>query len=177
MGNMLSEFEENISALKSSDLETVENAIKELGHSKDKRAIPILMDMLSREEDTNIKNVLALSLGDLRANEAVPLLMKLIKAPENKNKRGSFVYALQDLDCKEYFLDIVDLICTGSYEVCDHALTIFESLVDDTSFSDKLIAKEMLEKQEQIELALPPSKRPEYDRIHFIKDALKLLED
>jgi HEAT repeat protein len=170
-------FEENISALKSSDLEKVEKAIIELGHSKDEKAIPILIDMLSMEEDINIKNALALSLGNLRANEAVPLLMKLIKDPENKNRRGSFVYALQNLDCKEYFLDIVDLICTGSYEVYDHALTIFESLVDEASYNDKLIASEKLRAQEKIELAKTPSKRPEYDRIQFIKDALALLED
>jgi HEAT repeat protein len=171
------EVEENIRVLKSSDLEKVEAAIRELGNSEDKRVIPILMQMLSVEKDINIRNALALSLGDLRANEAVPLLMSLVKDPKNENKRGSFVYALLNLDCKEYFLDFAEMICTGNYEVYSHALDIFESLVDDASFNEKLEAKKILESQQRVELTRPPSKHPKYDRIHFINDALKILED
>jgi HEAT repeat protein len=171
------EFEEKIKALKSSDLEKVEETIRELGNSEDKRAIPILMGMLAQEKDINLKNALALSLGDLKADEAVPLLMRLIKDPENENKRGSFVYALQNLECREYFLDFVEMICTGNYEVYSHAFDILESLIDNASFSNKLEAKKMLENQKQIELTKPPSKHPKYDRIHFINDALKILED
>jgi HEAT repeat protein len=174
---MPSEFDENVSALKSTDLEVVENAVRKLGYSRDARAIPILMEMLSSEKDINVKNAVALSLGDLRANEAVPVLIGLIKEPENKNRRGSFVYALQNLDCRQYFLDIVDLICTGNYEVCDHAFAIFESIVDEASFSDKLRAKGKLEDQEKIERTQPASKRPEYDRINFVKEAIELLKD
>jgi hypothetical protein len=171
------EFDSSIEYLKSTDLDKVRATIRELGYSGDKKAIPVLMDMLVKEKNIRLKNALALSLGDLGANEAVPLLMELIKDPENKSKRGSFVYALQNLDCKEYFIDFVEMICDGNYEVCSHALDIFESLVDDASFSNKLIAKEKLKAQEQIELAMPPSKHPQYDRIHFIRDALKSLED
>lgn len=174
---MEKKIEEVILDLKSQNLETVENAIKELGQLKDKRVIPVLMKMLSVEKNIHIKNALALSLGKLGANDAVPLLMKLIKDPENKNKNGSFIYAMQNLDCKEYFLDFTEMICTGDYEVYDHSLMVFETIVDDASFSDKLLAKERLKRQEQIELARPPSKHPKYDRIHFIRDAIKLLED
>lgn len=170
------EFEEKMNALRSSDLETVEEAVRYLGDSADQRSIPQLLEMLPSEKDDNLRNVIALSLGKLKANDAVPLLMELIRRPEYKNKRGSLVYALIDLDCKGYFSDIVEMICTGSYEVCDHALTIFESLIDDVDFSEKLLATEKLKNQEKVELALPPSKHPKYDRIHFIRDALKLLE-
>jgi HEAT repeat protein len=134
------------------------------------------MNMLTKEKSTRLRNALALSLGDLQANETVPLLIKFIKDPENESKRGSFVYALQKLDCKEFFLDIVDLICTGDYEVYDHAHTIFESLVDDVTYNEKLLAKKKLKNQEQIELAMPPSKHPQFDRIHFVREALKLLD-
>jgi HEAT repeat protein len=170
-------LEEKIKALKSSNLEEVENTIRELGKSADRRAVPILMNMLSEEKDINLKNALALSLSDLKADEAVPLLMKLIKDPEHENKRGSFVYALQNLDCREYFFDFVEMICTGNYEVYCHAYDIFESIVDDANFSKKLEAKEALENQRQIELAKPPSNHPKYDRVHFINDALKILEE
>lgn len=171
------DFEKNVLALQSADLNVVESAIKLLGFSRNRRAVPILMAMLEDAKDVNIKNALALSLGNLKANDAVPLLIKLIKAPENKNRVGSFVYALQSLDCKKYFLDIVDLICTGNYEVYDHALQVFESTIDDVSYNDKLAAKQALEKQKRTELSLPPSKHPQYDRIHFINNALKMCED
>lgn len=171
------DFEENISKLRSGDLVQAQHAAKELGRSKDKRAISILMDMLSKEGNNSLMNALALSLGELKADEAVPLLMELIKKPELKNKRGSLVYSLRNLDCREYFIDVVEMICSGNYEVCDHALDIFESLVDEASFENKLTAKEMLKKQELIEMALPPSKHPKYDRIHFVRDALRALED
>lgn len=138
------ELEEKIEELKSSNLEEVENAIRELGKAEYKRAVPISMNMLSEEKDINLKNALALSLGDLKADEAVPLLMKLIRDPENENKRGSFVYALQNLDCREYLSDFVEMICTGNYEVCVHAYDIFGSIIDDTSFSKKMEAKKTL---------------------------------
>jgi HEAT repeat protein len=171
------DLEEKLEVLKSSDLEKVEKTIRELGNSEDKRAIPILMGMLAREKDIHLKNALALSLGDLRAHEAVPLLMTLIKDPSNENMRGSFVYALRNLQCKEYFLDFVEMICTGNFEVYSHALDLVESVIDDVSFSDKLEAKKMLENQKQKELAKPPTRHPKYDRIHFINDALKMLQD
>ncbi len=170
------EFEENIRALNSLNPEEVRSAVQELGYSEDMRAVPVLIEMLSKTDDINIKNSIAISLGDLGATEAVPVLIEFIKAPENKSRNGSFVYALQNLDCKEYFSDIVEMICTGGYEVYHHALDIFESLVDDATYGEKLLAKERLEAQEKIELAIPPSKHPEYDRIHFVKDALRLLD-
>ena len=170
------EFDENLNALKSQDAEEVERAIRNLGESSDQRAIPFLLDMLLKEHNDNLRNVIALSLGSLKADDAVPILIQLVKKPELKNKRGSLVYALQNLDCKNYFIDIVELICDGNYEVCNHALDIFESLVDEISYSEKLLAKQRLSEQEQIELALPPSKHPKYDRIHFVRDALKMID-
>lgn len=170
------ELSVKIEELKSSDLDRVRNSIRELGYSGDRRAVPVLMEMLSKEKSIGLKNALALSLGDLGADEAVPLLMSLIKEPEYENRRGSFVYALRNLNCRRYFLDIVDLICTGHYEVYHHALDIFESIVDNVSYEEKVMARERLQMQEQIELLLPPTKNPKYDRIHFLRDALKLID-
>lgn len=171
------EFKKTVARLQSSDKDEVENVIRELGNSHDKRAIPILMDMLLDENNINILNALALSLGDLRAQEALPLIMSYIQDPKNKNKNGSFVYALQNLDCKDYFLDVVDMICSGHYEVYHSAFDIFESIVDEVSFADKMIALDRLKKQKEIESIKPPSKHPEYDRLNFINDAIELLED
>jgi HEAT repeat protein len=85
------EFKLKIQELESTDPDKVRNTVRTLGYSGDKRAIPILMEMLLRESNIRLKNSLALSLGDLQADEAVPILMSLVKAPENRNKRGSFL--------------------------------------------------------------------------------------
>jgi hypothetical protein len=67
-------------------------------------------------------------------------------------------------------------MCTGDYEVYDHAFTIFESMVDDISYGEKFMARNKLDRQEQIELTHAPGTDPKYDRIHFIRDAIKLLD-
>jgi HEAT repeat protein len=134
------------------------------------------MEMLSDNKNILLRNMLALSLSDLKADEAVPLLMKLIKEPENVNRRGTLVYALQNLHCREYFADFVTMICTGNYEVSCHAYELFEALADDVRYDEKLDAKKMLEAQQQIELLAPSSINPAYSRLWFIEDALDILD-
>ncbi|WP_373522514.1 HEAT repeat domain-containing protein [Aquiflexum sp.] len=171
----MNSFEALIEDLESSILEKKIETIKYIGEVQYKEFEPILLKLLSNEEDINVLNALALSLGKLECNEAVPILMNYIRNPKFKNTRGSFIYALLDLDCREYFLDFARMICEGDFEVYSHSFSIFESIVDDVSYELKFEAKKILERQQKIELTKTESKYPQYERINYINEALELL--
>jgi hypothetical protein len=169
-------LEQLIEDLGSSDLRNKIEAIVYIGEEVQYiELVPKLLDMLSTEDDINVLNALAITLGKLRCNEAVPILMGHIRNPVFKNTRGSFIYALLDLDCREYFLEFVMMMCEGDFEVFSHSFMVFESVVDDITYDMKIEAKKILENQQKIELSKPESKYPQYERINYINDALELL--
>jgi hypothetical protein len=167
-------FEQLIEDLESSE---IDKKIKAIEYIEDKcyDLVPKLLDMLTNEDDINVLNALALCMGRLRINEAVPIIMGYIKNPDFKDKNGSFIYALLNLECRTYFLDFVKMMCEGNFEVFNHSFLIFESIIDDVNYELKFEAKEILEKQQKIELSKPQSKYPQYERINYINDALILL--
>jgi HEAT repeat protein len=170
------EFHQKMNDLNFAESDVVESVVKDLGEKSEKRAIPYLIEMLPRVNDVTLRDTIALALGKLRANDAVPEIIKLIRKPELRNKRGSLVYALKNLDCRNYFAEIVEMLRDGNYEVCSHAIEIFDSLIDKVSYSERLLAFQALSAQEALELSLPPSNTPKYDRIHFIRAAIKALD-
>ncbi len=91
--------------------------IREIAELKDGTAIPKLINLLlDKATDFGFKNAIAICLRDLNADEAVGPLMQEIKNPANENQRGTLIYALKNLNCSEYFLDFIEIICTGNFE-------------------------------------------------------------
>jgi len=176
MTNFMSVNEQLMKDLESKNLENKIEAIQYIKEEKYILFVPKLLKMLSTEENINILNDLALCLGKFKINEAVPILMGYIKNPEFQNIRGSFIYALLDLDCEEYFLDFVKMICDGDFEVYDHSFLVFESIIDDAKYDQKIEALKILQNQKEIEMLKSKSEYPQFDRINYINDALEILK-
>lgn len=178
MTGLVNVLEQLIEDLRSSNLDNKIEAIQYIEEeARYKFLVPVLLDMLSIENDISVLNALALCLGKLGVNDAVPILMGYIRNPDFKNVRGSFIYALLDLDCDEYFLDFVKMICDGDFEVYDHSFLVFESIVDEASYAQKLEAVEILENQKAFEISKFNGKPSQFDRINYIVDALKILRE
>ena len=151
-------------------------AIQYIGEEgKYKNLAPRLLEMLCLEKDLNLLNELALCLGKLGVNKAVPILMEYIRNPDYENVRGTFLYALLDLECDEYFLDFVNLMCIGNFEVYNHSFLILESIVDNVDYAQKIEAIRILENQKIIEFSKNQGEPSRFDRINYIVDALQLL--
>ena len=100
-------------------LQASDQIVKDFG----KHATDSLTGLL-HEKDASVRNAAAITLREIGDNTAVKPLIEAIKAPANRDNRSTLVYALQTLDCKEHFLDIVELLL-GNAEVRMSAMTIF----------------------------------------------------
>ncbi len=137
--------------------------------------LPYLFRVLENDEvDIELKIFIAQYLGASKIHEAVPVLFKLVFNPKYDYTKGSFLYVLKDLDCSKYFIDVVELMCTGVFEVYYHSYEIFMLTVGKVSEEDKLSAKEILTKQQVIE-ENNKKQKDRFSRINYINVALKQL--
>jgi hypothetical protein len=120
-------------------------------------------------------NQIAFMLGDLKCNDAVPLIIKKINQKDNYGRNGSLVYSLEDLNCVEYFLSIIDILCTQDYECRISALYIIEKYTDEISEITRAKAIEKLNEvieNEDVKL----NSNEKNSLFHFIKEAIHILE-
>jgi|GEM_PF-1373807 HEAT repeat protein len=116
--------------------EQLESAIQELGSFKEKEIVSFLCKMVDNDKyDWEVKNAIALTLGDIGLDEAVPCLMKIVLDPRNNGYSGTFLYSLtiKPLQCKEYFLEFIELLCTGNLEIRESAIILIEEFHDQVS--------------------------------------------
>ena len=107
----------------------LEDIINNLSNFKEKEVVSFLLKMLENEQyDWRIKNAIAIALGDIGFEEAVPSLMNVVLNSQNNGYSGTFLWALtiKPMQCKAYFLDFVELLCTGSLEIRDSAVILIE---------------------------------------------------
>ncbi|MES2837736.1 MAG: hypothetical protein V4667_09445 [Bacteroidota bacterium] len=153
-------------------------ALQGFGSTGDKTAIPYLINELNNFESLSWKkrNAIAISLGELGADEAVPMIMDVIKNEKYKNYNGSFLYAmkLKPLNCKDYFLDFIELLCTGDMEIRESAVDLIEMFYKEIDTKTKIEARQILSKHKiLIELSKKP--REQYDTLGYIEHIQDLL--
>lgn len=155
------------------------NALKGFGETEDKNAIPFLMGELKKFDKLSWgkRNAIAISLGRLGANEAVPFIMEIVMNEKFKSYNGSFLYALtlKPLNCKEYFLDFVELLCNGDLEIRESADTLIEKFYTQINKTTKKEALKILYGYKVLIEASPKAKE-KYDAIGYIENAIDLLE-
>ena len=106
-------------------------------------AVPALIGLL-KSPSADTRNAAALAFRDIGDSDAVGALFDAIKAPENRENRATLVYALETLDCREHFLDVVELAFSSKWDVRLAAMNILSEqgfLVndDDVKKAHKLI--------------------------------------
>jgi len=122
------------------------NAIRAIGDTNDKLAIPYLMDMLVNIDNSGyILQTVAISLGKLKVDAAVPYIMNYVRKDEFKEIRGGFLYALIKLNCKKYFIDFIDLFCNGSFNVRELSYLLIEKYYLEEDKDELLKAYKKLE--------------------------------
>lgn len=124
-------YETLVERIRSGDRQSVIRAAHQLGDSGDRRAVPILMSLLTATTDGGIRNAAAVGLRELHDQRALPVLTALIKHPKTEGNRGTLVHALQGLDCRTILPDLVDLVIQGNWEVSREAVMAIESTTQD----------------------------------------------
>ena len=153
-------------------------AYRGLGKTGDKSAITFLLDKISRIDKLTWKekNAVAISLGQLGADQAVPILMKVVNNKDYSGKSGSFLYAIsiKPLECKEYFLDFIELLCTGSLEVRASAIELIESLHNKVDNDIKMKSIQIISKH-KILIESQGKPKEKFDTINYLEYVENLL--
>jgi hypothetical protein len=133
-----------------------------------------LLDLFLVTRNTLIRDWIAMIFADTQFHEAVPYIIQKINDPKSRGNTGTLVHALGDLDCKEYFLDIVNVICTQAYEPSLWAYDIVEEYADDISYPTRLQALQLLENARPA--AEAASGNDADKKLEFINGAVELLK-
>lgn len=160
--------------LKTPNLEESEivNAIRAIGDTNDKSAVPYLMDMLVDLNNSGyVLQTVAISLGKLKADEAVPHIIDYVRKNEFNDIRGGFLYALLNLNCKNYFIDFIDLFCNGSFNVSEISYLLIEKYYLEEEKEELVKAYEKLELK-KVEL----NKNKVNDNLAFISKVQKMIK-
>lgn len=123
----MTEVNKFIHLLSHGDEDQVIDAAQNVGHLGFKTAIPILLNILESTENHNIRNAIALALGDLQEQQAVQILIKKILDSKNRDYNGTLIYALKSLNIESVFTDLVNFMRESNYESSLMILQILDS--------------------------------------------------
>lgn len=116
-------------------LETGNNAeilktIEVLRSEGNETSIPVLVDVLVKNRNEDVKNAIANYLFDLKSERALPSLIRAIQDPDNIEYQQLLVSACWEsgLNCSSYLGFFVDLAIIADYMVCLECLTVIENM-------------------------------------------------
>lgn len=121
-----------------------------------------------------IRDQVAFILSDLHYDKAIPFILNRIDESDSYDNNGSLVYALAGLDVKEYFLQIIEIICTKDYEARLAAYEIALKYAASIDYSVKNSALRMLTEC-QIREQESTNDKGENSRLHFIDRTRNIL--
>jgi hypothetical protein len=134
----MDEFDSLVQALaQAGDLKETITTLHKLGDLGDRRALPVLIDMLSNTHVDALRNAAAVGLRSLQDNSAVPYLFAQIQSEHTAGNRGTLVYALETLDMRNSLVEIVRWICNDTYEVVAMSLRVLDAQSNNFGFIDK----------------------------------------
>jgi hypothetical protein len=94
-----------------------------------------------------IRDQIAFIFSDLHYEKAVPFIMEKILDKSTFHNNGSLLHALEDFDLKEYFIQLVKIICEQEYEPRLIAYGIVQEIAPSISTDSRLKALRMLEER------------------------------
>lgn len=114
--------------------------VRSFGRSATRSLIKLL-----KSDRVVTRNAAALALREIGDSRAVDPLFRAINNPNNRSDRATLVYALETLDCRNHFLDLIELAISEKADVQLSAMDILERqafLVNDDDLNQ---ARETLE--------------------------------
>jgi HEAT repeat protein len=126
-------------AVESNKMDIVESILEEIGRSKLKETIPLLIEYLKSTESSRLRNSIAITLSDIESEEAVEPLIEMINHPKTLGARGTLLYALKPFDCSRHLETLIYQLITGNFEVQLQAYQLIE--VINSEISDEVLLK------------------------------------
>jgi len=102
-------------------------------NDEDKRE---LLNIFNFTRNAAIRDQIALMFAETNYNEAVPFIIEKINDGEVFNHTGTLVYSLLELDSKQYFIDLIKIICEQAYESKAMAFSIVSKLTPSIQNTD-----------------------------------------
>ncbi len=162
------EYQQYIDRLHSNYADTVIKAAHALGDLGDRRAVPILIDLLQTTPDPSIRNAAAVGLRELGDDSALHPLIALIMSPKTEQHRGTLIYALEGFDSSPVLEVLVDLVITGNFEVSHQAFSVIESI-------ETVVSEETLNRcLQNIHSVLPKCDK---ERTELLEELIELLSE
>jgi HEAT repeat protein len=134
--------------LENDKFDEAEVILEEIGNSKNKEAIPLLVEYLKSTENVLLRNSIALALSDIGNTEAVQPLIDVINDPKTLGNRGTLLYALEPFDCSAHLETLIYHLITGNFEVQAQAYQLIESI--NGKISDEILFKCILRVKEEL---------------------------
>jgi HEAT repeat protein len=134
--------------LENDKFDEAEVILEEIGNSKNKEAIPLLVEYLKSTENVLLRNSIALALSDIGNVEAVQPLIDVINDPKTLGNRGTLLYALEPFDCSAHLETLIYHLITGNFEVQAQAYQLIESI--NGKISDEILFECILRVKEEL---------------------------
>ncbi|MBD2777038.1 HEAT repeat domain-containing protein [Iningainema tapete] len=168
MTESYTKYQDYVDKLDSNNPDLVVEAAHTLGDLGDRRAVPILIDLLQTTTNPVIRNAAAVGLRELGDERALYPIVSLLKDPKTEGYRGTLVYALEGFDCSSVITLLVDLVITGNFEVSHQAFQVIELI-------DSEVNLEILDFcVQKVQDAIPKS---DDDKVELLKDLVELLTE
>ena len=132
-----------------------------------------LLSIFNNTGNAAIRDQIALIFAEVSYNEAIPSIINKINDKALFNHTGTLVYCLQELDAKNYFIDLIKIVCEQAYESQIVAFTAIKNLIEfiegDTLSQALMLLKSSKKKIEK-------SNVDNYETIDLINSLIDLLE-
>jgi hypothetical protein len=152
-------------AVENNKMDIAESMLEEIGRTKLKEAIPLLIEYLKSTESHILRNSIAITLSDIESEEAVEPLIDMINHPKTLGARGTLLYALKPFDCSRHLETLVYQLITGNFEVQLQAYQLIE--VINSEIPDDVLLKCILKVKDGLN---------EIERQHeLLSDSLEML--
>ncbi len=123
----MGEFEQLVSTLEHPDDAVVFRAAIALGDAGDRRAVPVLIDLLETARSYQVANGAAIGLRELADTRALGPLLRKVRDPLYWDYNGTLIYVLQTLDARSAVVDLARFICNGEYEAAWMSVEVMDS--------------------------------------------------
>ena len=110
------------------------------------RLLARLLSEFAKATDPQTRDRLALELADTEMDEAKEAIVKALRDPATKGHRGTLVYALQGFECGDIVPELIECVVVGSYEECEHAVTILHCLDAINDVEDRAVCRAAYER-------------------------------
>ncbi len=129
-----------ITALESSDPESIITTLYEIRNSGSVKILPVLFNLIHKKTDPGIRNEILNMLSEIKSQEAVPLITSSLDKNDYGDYMPAFIAACwqSGLDFSKYLRVFAGLFIQGDYKTALEAFTVIEESIPNASENDHM---------------------------------------